>query len=88
MSGKKELKIMGLELKILIMEKELNKLKELMNTFIIDINKPIIKYDCCVCLESYEENQYINFKCTHGLCKSCYREVEICPLCRKDIEEI
>lgn len=69
---------------------EIDQLISKMEQFLIHIKGPQFlekKFYCCVCLDYHKVYNYINFKCKHGLCKSCYREVELCPLCRREIVE-
>ena len=53
-----------------------------METITIEENK-----DCIICFNSYANNYYIIFNCTHEVCIYCYQKLLnsnklICPLCR------
>lgn len=62
---------------------------------IID-NKKVIEYDvfgnsncseeCCVCLTTFHENQFITMQCNHKFCFKCvdelYKHNCNCPMCR------
>lgn len=39
--------------------------------------------ECSIC---YVNKVELSFLCKHSVCKSCYRNIEICPFCRKRIK--
>ena len=38
--------------------------------------------DCCICLEN-KQNLKTIVTCKHQVCKSCYKKIDKCPICRE-----
>lgn len=41
--------------------------------------------ECAICFEV--EEPFI-LPCNHSVCQSCYRNIELCPFCRKKIKQV
>lgn len=41
--------------------------------------------ECSIC---YVNKVEITLLCKHSLCQSCYRNIELCPFCRKRIKPV
>lgn len=49
----------------------------------------LFKDDCIMeCSICYVNKVEITLLCKHSLCQSCYRNIEVCPFCRKRIKPI
>jgi hypothetical protein len=54
----------------------------------MDLDSTIFKdgitiMECSIC---YVNKVEISFLCKHSVCQSCYRNIEICPFCRKRVK--
>jgi cytidine deaminase len=61
----------------------------------LEVETNTTNFECCICYESYNISNLINFKCNHGVCKDCCIKVidktksyNNCPLCREIITEL
>ena len=64
-----------------------NLISELLDTILNDIIENIDIFECPICYEKYSLDKKITTDCNHIFCQSCYDKIDICAMCRTNLNK-